>query len=204
MISHFKLRAKREAQGISKHKSSEVAQVKLKCDHLMHHHRVEYAMFHASRQVCRFLSFSLEQLFNFFSKSFHGLIFYISKATKLLQQAKNDEASRAALKELIQSGQKIGLLRLALEKMLSKYPQWADEIKDEIHQDKPTVPRSMLQKPNAIVGHLEVIKMTHSAHIFVKTSLFSLNLLSVNQTSRLYFLYSRQGQNKRPFSFFFV
>ena len=52
--------------------------------------------------------------------------------------------------------------------MLSKYPQWADEIKDEIHQDKPTVPRSMLQKPNAIVGHLEVdysiIKLTHLFH----------------------------------------
>ena len=73
MISHFKLRAKREAQGISKHKSSEVAQVKLKCDHLMHHHRVEYAMFHASRQVCRFLSLSLEQLFNFFLKVFMAL-----------------------------------------------------------------------------------------------------------------------------------
>ena len=78
------------------------------------------------------------------------------QATQLLKKTKNDEASRAALKELVQSGQKIGLLRLALEKMLKKYPQWSEEIKDEIHQDKPTVPRSMLQRPNSIVGHLEV------------------------------------------------
>jgi len=121
------LRAKREAQGISKHKSSEEAQARLRCEHLMHHHRVEYAMYSGSRQ-----------------------------ATQLLKKTKNDEASRAALKELVQSGQKIGLLRLALEKMLKKYPQWSEEIKDEIHQDKPTVPRSMLQRPNSIVGHLEV------------------------------------------------
>jgi hypothetical protein len=73
----------------------------------MHHHRVEYAMYSGSRQ-----------------------------ATQLLKKSKNDEASRAALKELVQSGQKIGLLRLALEKMLKRYPQWAEEIKDEIHQDK--------------------------------------------------------------------
>jgi len=58
------------------------------------------------------------------------------QATQMLKKTKNDEASRAALKELIESGQKIGLLRLTLEKMLKRYPQWSDEIKDEIHQDK--------------------------------------------------------------------
>ena len=37
-----------------------------------------------------------------------------------------------------------------------RYPQWGDEIKHAIQQGNPPVSRSMLQKPNAIVGNLEV------------------------------------------------
>ena len=61
-----------------------------------------------------------------------------------------------ALKELVQSGQKIGLLRTSLENMMRRYPQWTDEIKAAILGNNPQVPRSMIQKPNAIVGNLEV------------------------------------------------
>ena len=46
-----------------------------------------------------------------------------------IQKEKQTEASQQALKELVQSGQKIGLLRNALEQMCRKYPQWAEEIK---------------------------------------------------------------------------
>ena len=81
---------------------------------------------------------------------------YLVKATVLFKSAKQNEASRAALKELVQSGQKIGLLRNALELMIRRYPQWGDEIKHAIQQGNPPVSRSMLQKPNAIVGNLEV------------------------------------------------
>ena len=40
--------------------------------------------------------------------------------------------------------------------MIRRYPQWGDEIKHAIQQGNPPVSRSMLQKPNAIVGNLEV------------------------------------------------
>ena len=58
--------------------------------------------------------------------------------------------------ELVQSGQKIGLLRNALENMGRKYPQWLQEIDGAINNLTPQGPRTMLQKPNAIVGNLEV------------------------------------------------
>ena len=58
--------------------------------------------------------------------------------------------------ELVQSGQKIGLLRNALENMGRKYPQWGAEIDGAINNLTPQGPRTMLQKPNAIVGNLEV------------------------------------------------
>ena len=40
--------------------------------------------------------------------------------------------------------------------MIRRYPQWGEEIKHAIQQGNPPVSRSMLQKPNAIVGNLEV------------------------------------------------
>jgi len=71
------LRAKREAQGVSKHKSSEDSQAKTRLDQLLHHYRVEFAMYEGSRQ-----------------------------ATTMLQKVKQTDASMQALKELVQSGQK--------------------------------------------------------------------------------------------------
>ena len=44
------LRAKREAQGLSKHKSTEEAQARKRLEQLMHHYRVEYAMYGGSKQ----------------------------------------------------------------------------------------------------------------------------------------------------------
>ena len=37
-----------------------------------------------------------------------------------------------------------------------KYPQWGSEIDGAINNLTPQGPRTMLQKPNAIVGNLEV------------------------------------------------
>ena len=76
----------------------------------MHHYRVEYAMYGGSKQ-----------------------------ATVLFKSAKQNEASRAALKELVQSGQKIGLLRNALELMIRRYPKWGEEIKHAIQEGNPPV-----------------------------------------------------------------
>ncbi|CBY37594.1 unnamed protein product, partial [Oikopleura dioica] len=120
------LRAKREAT-VSKHGKSNELEARNRIDNLLHHYRVEFAMFSGSKQ-----------------------------AIELLKRTKSDEAWRQAERELIQSGQKIGLLRLALDQIKEKYTQWDAEIQQEIHQDRLKTPRTFLEKPNAIVGHLEV------------------------------------------------
>ncbi|CAG5098870.1 Oidioi.mRNA.OKI2018_I69.XSR.g16048.t2.cds [Oikopleura dioica] len=120
------LRAKREAT-VSKHGKSHELEARNRIDNLLHHYRVEFAMFSGSKQ-----------------------------AIELLKRTKSDEAWKQAERELIQSGQKIGLLRLALDQIREKYTQWDAEIQQEIHQDRLTTPRTFLEKPNAIVGHLEV------------------------------------------------
>ena len=56
--------------------------------------------------------------------------------------------------------------------MIRRYPQWGDEIKHAIQQGNPPVSRSMLQKPNAIVGNLEVrlVGVQGGVEYFVITS----------------------------------
>ena len=68
----------RSCLGSSKHKSTEEAQARTRLDQLLHHYRVEFAMFNGSRQ-----------------------------ATTLLKNAKQTEASRHALRGNYPSAKKI-------------------------------------------------------------------------------------------------
>lgn len=103
------LRAKREAQAASgrKGQSTEDSKMRNRLENIMHHYRVELALYNGSRQ-----------------------------ATKILQMTKKNDQSRIALTELILASQKIGLLRIALEKMAEKFPQWRDEVKAEVNPEK--------------------------------------------------------------------